>query len=139
MRTPRRKYQLTLDSLREILLNSKNLSNIGMKSTSRGVILNFLSLIFRQLGDIPKIFLKVTTQKSIKISFVFRKKLSSGVSTPLTPSPQIPTFDNFVKQICKSLIAAFTSKDAVLKEVRDYILANNENRIKELNPYIQSY
>ena len=47
---------------------------------------------------------------------------SSNASTPLTPSPHVPTFDYIVSKIFnKSLIASLTSKDAVLKEVRDCI------------------
>ena len=45
---------------------------------------------------------------------------SSNVSTHLTPSPQVPTFDYIVSKIFfKSLIASLTGMDAVLKEVRD--------------------
>ena len=42
---------------------------------------------------------------------------SSNINTPLTPSPQIATFDNIVNKIqfSKSLKAAPTSKNAVLK------------------------
>ena len=66
--------------------------------------------------------------------------LSSNISTPLTSSPQLPTFESIVNEIfSKSLIASLTSKDAVLKEVRDCILTNNESRFKALNPYIHSY
>ena len=65
--------------------------------------------------------------------------LSSNVSTPPTPSPQIPTLNHIViKIVSKSLIASLTSKDAVLKEVRDCIHTNNENRLKALNPYTHS-
>ena len=65
---------------------------------------------------------------------------SSTASTPLTPSPHVPTFDYIVSKIFnKSLIAPLTSKDAVLKEVRDCILTNNESRLKAINPYIHSY
>ena len=65
---------------------------------------------------------------------------SSNVSTPLTPSQQIPTFDQILNKLfSKSLIASLTSKDAVFKEVRDRTLTNNENRLKTLNPYIHSY
>ena len=64
---------------------------------------------------------------------------SSNTSTPLKPSPHVPTFDYVVSKIFnKSLIASLTSKDAVLKEVRDCILTNNESRLKALNPYIHS-
>ena len=64
----------------------------------------------------------------------------SNVSNSLTPSPQVPTFDYIVSKIFnKSLIASLTSKDAVLKEVRDCILTNNKSRFNALNPYIHSY
>ena len=62
---------------------------------------------------------------------------SSNASTPLTPSPHVPNFEYIVSKIFnKSLIASLTSKDAVLKEVRDCILTNNENRLKAINPSI---
>ena len=65
---------------------------------------------------------------------------SSNASTPLTTSPHVPTFEYIVSKIFnKSLIASLTSKDAVLKEVRDCILTNNESRLRALNPYIHSY
>ena len=65
---------------------------------------------------------------------------SSNASTPLTPSPHVPTFEYIVSKIFnKSLIASLTSKDAVLKEVRDCILTNNESRLKAINPYIHSW
>ena len=65
---------------------------------------------------------------------------SSNASTPLTPSPHVPKFEHIVsKTFNKWLIASLTSKDAVLKEVRDCILTNNESRLKALNPYIHSY
>ena len=66
--------------------------------------------------------------------------VSSNPSTPLTPSPQVPTFDHIVgKKFNKSLIASLTSKDAVLKEVRDCILKDNKARWKALSPYTHSY
>ena len=65
---------------------------------------------------------------------------SSNTSTPLTPSPHVPTFDYIISKIFnKSLIGSLTSKDAVLKEVRDCILTANESRLKALNTYIHSY
>ena len=52
----------------------------------------------------------------------------------------MPTFELIVSKFFnKSLIASLTSKDAVLKEVRDCSLTNNEKRLKALNPYIHSY
>ena len=66
--------------------------------------------------------------------------LSSNISTPLKPSPQLPTFDNNSNKIfSNSLIASLSSRDAVLKEVRDCILTNNKSRLKAPNPYIHSF
>ena len=39
----------------------------------------------------------------------------------------------------KGFIAVLTSKDAVLKEVRDCFLQNDAQRCKEVNPYVFSY
>ena len=65
---------------------------------------------------------------------------SINVSLPLTPSPQIPTFDhNLNKIFSKSLIASLISKDTVLKEVRDCILTSNKSSLQEVNPYIHSF
>ena len=65
---------------------------------------------------------------------------SSNASTPFTPSPHVPKFEYIVSKISnKYLIVSLTSKDAVLKEVRDCILTNNESRLKDLNPYKHSY
>ena len=76
--------------------------------------------------------LKPTTPTSTEASF--------EASTPLTPSPQIPTFNNIIGNVfSKSLITSITSKDAVLEEVRYCNLTNNEARLKESNPYIHSY
>ena len=66
--------------------------------------------------------------------------LSSNPSTPLTPSPQVSILDHIIGKIfSKSLIASLTRNDALLKEVRDCILNNNESRSKALNAYIHSY
>ena len=51
MHTPR--HNLTLNTL----------SKIAIKSLSRGAKFDSVSIFSRQLGDIPKISLKVTTQK----------------------------------------------------------------------------
>ena len=65
---------------------------------------------------------------------------SSNASTPLLPSPHVLKFDYIVSKIFnKSLIASLTSKDAVLKEIRDCVLTNNESLLKALNPYIHSH
>ena len=69
-----------------------------------------------------------------------RSSSHSNLSTPLTDSPQIMSFERVVgKVFSKGLIASLTSKDAVLKEVRDCIIWGDEERLKALNPYLHSY
>ena len=64
----------------------------------------------------------------------------SNYSTPLTDSPQVLSFDNVIGKVFnKILIASLTSKDAVLKEVRDCIIWSDEEGLKQLNPYLHSY
>ena len=64
----------------------------------------------------------------------------SNISTPLTDSPRVLSFDKVIGNIFnKSLIASLTSKDALLKEFMDCIIRSDEERLKELNPYFHSY
>ena len=64
----------------------------------------------------------------------------SNLSTPLTNSPQVLSFEKVVEKVFnKGLIASLTSKDAVFKEVRDCIIRSDEERLKSLNPYLNSY
>ena len=49
-------------------------------------------------------------------------------------------FENNLTQLfTKGFLAVLTSKDAVLKEVRDCVLQNNPQWCKEVNPYLFSY
>ena len=89
-----------------------------------------------------------TTRASPRVSFTDnattstprRSSSHSNLSTPLTDSPQVMSFERVVgKVFSKGLIASLTSKDAVLKEVRDCIIRGVEERLKALNPYLHSY
>ena len=80
MHIARRKYQLTLHSLSEIQSTVNNLSQIGMICLSQRAKLNSISLISRKLGDIPQIFLEVTTQK---LNRSFLPQIISEISCPV--------------------------------------------------------
>ena len=88
-----------------------------------------------------------TTRASPRVSFTDnattstpRRSSHSNLNTPLTDSPQVMSFERVVgKVFSKGLIASLTSKDAVLKEVRDCIIRGDEERLKALNPYLHSY
>ena len=77
-----------------------------------------------------------TTRASPRVSFTDnattstprRSSYHSNLSTPLTDSPQVVSFEKVVgKLFNKGLIASLTSKDAVLKEVRDCIIRGDED------------
>ena len=69
-----------------------------------------------------------------------RSSSHSNLSTSLTDSPQVMSFERVVgKVFSKGLIASLTSKDAALKEVRDCIIRGDVERLKGLNPYLHSY
>ena len=89
-----------------------------------------------------------TTWASPRVSFTDnaptstprRSSSHSNLSTPLTDSPQVVSFEKVVGKVFnKGLIASLTSKDAVLKEVRDCIIRGDEERLKALSPYLHSY
>ena len=49
-------------------------------------------------------------------------------------------FENNLNQLfTKSFLAVLTSKDAVLKEIRDCVIQEDEARCKEVSPYIHSF
>ena len=89
-----------------------------------------------------------TTRASPRVSFTDnattstprRSSSHSYLSSPLTDSPQVVSFERVVGNVfSKGLIASLTSNDAVLKEVRDCIIRGDEERLKALNPYLHSY
>ena len=43
------------------------------------------------------------------------------------------------KTFSSTLMASFTSKDAILKATRDCVLPENEDRCKQISPYIHSF
>ena len=69
-----------------------------------------------------------------------QSRSNSSLSIPLTNSPQLLSFERVVENCFnKNLRAFLTSKNSVLKEVRDCIKRDEEDRLKQLNPYLHSY
>ena len=69
-------------------------------------------------------------------------------TTATSPSATSPSVDdlylnsfNFAlsKIFSSSLMASLTTKTAILKEIRDCILTDNEDRCKQISPYIHSF
>ena len=65
---------------------------------------------------------------------------NDGQTSPNFELSKEEVFENNLTQLfTKGFLAVLTSKDAVLKEVRDRILQNDAQRCKEGNPYLFSY
>ena len=69
-------------------------------------------------------------------------------TTATSPSALSPSVDNLYldsfnfalsKIFSSSLMASLTTKDAILKEIRDCILTDNEDRCKQISPYIHFF
>ena len=68
----------------------------------------------------------------------FRSSNEGPASSNLELSKE-EVFENSLTQLfTKGFLAVLTTKDAVLKEVRDCILQDDEQRCKEVNPYLGS-
>ena len=91
-----------------------------------------------------------------KVCFADEVRPSTAPSAPITPSTQgtdisnvtTPSSDDFYtdtfnlalsKIFSSTLMASLTSKDAILKDVQDCLNTGNENRCRQISPYIHSY
>ena len=91
-----------------------------------------------------------------KVRFAEEAGPSTAPAVPATPSTPntdtttvtSPSTDNlytdafifsFSKIFLSTLMASLTSKDAILKEIRDCVLTENEERCRQISPYIHSF
>ena len=62
------------------------------------------------------------------------------VISPSTDDLYTDTFNFALSKIFSSpLMASLTSKDAILKEIRECLLTDNEDRCRQISPYIHSF
>ena len=65
---------------------------------------------------------------------------TTTVTSPSTDELYTDAFNFALSQIFSStLMASLTSNDAILKEIRDCILTENEDRCKQISPYIHTF
>ena len=65
---------------------------------------------------------------------------TSNNSPPLPGSPLVFSFDKVVGKVFKkNILAALTSKDEVLNEIRDCIIRSDEQKLKQLSAYLHNY
>ena len=91
-----------------------------------------------------------------KVRFADEAGPSTALSVPSTPStPNMDTttvtspftddlykdaFNLVLSKIFSSTVmASLTSKDAILKEIRDCVLTENEDKCRQISPYIHSF
>ena len=100
--------------------------------------------------------MQVKQSKTSRVRFTDEAGPSSAQAVPATPitpttdtttvtSPEVDDLylDSFnfplSKMFSSSLMASLTTKDPILKEIRDCILTENEDRCKQITPYIHSF
>ena len=98
--------------------------------SSKGHLTNSISAILRTRAE------KSTWTKA-RVIFLYNSLSNTthllthrSSNTETTPS---------ISKIRKMLLAILTGKDAILKEVRDCVLLNDEDTLQENSPYIYSY
>ena len=88
----------------------------------------------------PPTHSRVTFQSTPKSAVNTTRLSNEGQTSSNLDLSKEEVFENNLTQLfTKGFLAVLTSKDAVLKEVRDCILQNDPQRCKEVNPYLFSY
>ena len=83
---------------------------------------------------------RVTFQSTPNSAVNTTKSSNEVQNSPKLDLSKEEVFENNLTQLfTKGVLAVLTSKDAVLKKVRDCILQNDPQRCKEVNPYMFSY
>ena len=88
----------------------------------------------------PPTHSRVTFQSTPNSAVNSTRSSTEGPTSPNLELSKEEVFENNLTQLfTKGFLAVLTSKDAVLKEVRDCVLQNDPQRCKEVNPYMFSF
>ena len=94
----------------------------------------------RLIPQTPPTHSRVTFQSTPNSAVNSTHSSNVGQSSPNLEFSKEQVFENNLTQLfTEEFLAVLTSKDAVLKEVRDCILQNDAQRCKEVNPYLFCY
>ena len=94
----------------------------------------------RSIPQTPPTHSRVTFQSTPNSAVNSSHSSNEGQNSTNLELSKEEVFENNLTQLfTKGFLAVLTSKDAVLKEVRDCILQNDAQRCKEVNPYLFSY
>ena len=81
-----------------------------------------------------------STAPAVPATSVIPNKDTTTVTSPSVDDLYLDSFNFALSKIFSStLLASLTNKDASLKEKRDCILTENEDRCKQISPYIHSF
>ena len=81
-----------------------------------------------------------STAPSVPATTSTPKTDTTTVTSPSTDDLHTDAFNfAFSEMFSSTLMASLTSKDAILKEIRDPVLTDNEDRCRRTSPYIQSF
>ena len=104
----------------------------------------FQSVLMMSNSD-DETLMQVKHSTPSKVRFADEAGPSMAPAVPATPSTpnRDTTMDAFNIALSKifsnTLMASLTSKDAILKEIRDCVLTEKEDRCKQISPYIHSF
>ena len=83
---------------------------------------------------------RVTFQSTLNSGVTSNRSSSEGPTSPIWELSKQEVFESKLTQLfTEGLLAVLTSKDAVLKEVRDCILQGDEHRCKDVNHFLHLY
>ena len=134
-----RSTEQSLSKLNNFQRIATNFSNVYMMSQSNSI-------------DETLMTVKQSTPSRVRFAEEGASTAQAAPATPITPttdttatSPSVDDLylDSFIFALSKifssSLMASLTTKDAILKEIRDCILTDNEDRCKQISPYIHYF
>ena len=83
---------------------------------------------------------RVTFQSTLNSGVTSTRSSSEGPTSPNWELSKQEVFESKLTQLfTEGLLAVLTSKDAVLKKVRDCILQGGEHRCKDVNHFLHLY
>ena len=152
-----KKYTIAYNNIPHSLFalnHSAKQSNRNLNNFQR-IASKFNSVLMMSNSD-DEILMQVKQTTTSEVRFADEAGPSTAraePATPLTPNTDTTTITspsnddlftdafNFElsKKFSSALMANLTSKDAILKEIRDCVLAENEGRCKQTSPYIHSF
>ena len=134
--------------------HSTNLSNENLNNF-QGIASKFQNVLMMSNSDDETLMqVKQSTTSKVRFANDVGPSIAPAMpATPLTPNTDTTTVTspstddlytdafNFalVKKFSSTLMASLTTKNAILKEISDFVLTEKEDRCRQISPYIHSF